>query len=311
MNIIIETPRLYLREFTNKDADDFFDMNNDPEVIKYTGDAPFVSAEAAKEFIDHYDHYKVYGFGRWALCDKTSHSFLGFCGLKYHPNQNLVEVGYRLKRKYWGNGYATESTAACLDYGFKKLNLKAIYAHADPENKASANVLTRCGMEYLFDINHDNALVNFYRKISEKIEIKVIDTEETIAIRQQVLREGSPREECYFPGDNLSTTVHYGIYEENKLAGIATFLEQNHPDFEGAHLQLRGMAILDQFKGKGYGKLLVETGEQLAQTKQKQYIWCNARIIAKPFYEKLGYKTFGDSFEISKVGTHFVMYKKT
>ena len=168
MNIIIETPRLYLREFTNKDADDFFDMNNDPEVIKYTGDAPFVSAEAAKEFIDHYDHYKVYGFGRWALCDKTSHSFLGFCGLKYHPNQNLVEVGYRLKRKYWGNGYATESTAACLDYGFKKLNLKAIYAHADPENKASANVLTRCGMEYLFDINHDNALAEWRFWINSK-----------------------------------------------------------------------------------------------------------------------------------------------
>ncbi|MEX2350625.1 MAG: GNAT family N-acetyltransferase [Flavobacteriaceae bacterium] len=311
MNIIIETPRLYLREFINNDAQDFFEMNNDPEVIKYTGDVPFASVQAAKEFIDNYDHYKLYGFGRWALCDKKSHYFLGFCGLKYHPKQNLMEVGYRLKKKYWGNGYATESTAACLDYGFQKLNLNAIYAHTIPENKASANVLNQCDMEYLFDINHDNALVNFYRKISDKIKIKTIHTEETIAIRQQVLRKGRPREDCYFPDDNLSTTVHYGIYEEKKLAGIATFLEQNHSNFEGAHLQLRGMAVLDQHKGKGYGKLLLETGEQLAHQKKKQLLWCNARIIAKTFYEKLGYITFGNSFEIPKVGTHFVMYKKT
>lgn len=311
MNIIIETPRLYLREFSIKDANDFFEMNNDPDVIKYTGDAPFTSVEKAKEFIDDYDQYTSYGYGRWAVCDKTSNDFLGFCGLKYHPSPNLVEVGYRLKKKYRGNGYATESTAACLDYGFGKLNLNAIYAHVHPENKASEKVLNRCEMEYLYDIFHESGRVRFYRKLRKQLKIKEINTEETIAVRHQILREGRPREDCYFPGDDLSTTTHYGIYNENKLAGIATFLEQNHPDFQGSHIQLRGMAVLDHYKGKGYGKLLLETGEQLANQKQKQLIWCNARIIAKPFYDKLGYKTFGNSFEIPKVGTHFVMYKKT
>lgn len=310
MKIILETPRLYLREFINRDAQAFFEMNNDVDVIKYTGDLPFPSVEKAKEFIDNYDQYKKYGFGRWALCEKTSNAFLGFCGLKYHPSHNLVEVGYRLKKEYWGNGYATESTTACIEFGFKKLNQNAIYAHVHPENKASARVLERCNMKYLFNIWHENNLVHFYRKLSEKLTVKTIDTEETINIRHKVLRQGRPREDCYFPNDNLSTTVHYGIYEGKTLAGIATFLEENHPDFEGEHLQLRGMAVLDQYKAKGYGKLLLEAGEQLANQKKKQYIWCNARIIAKPFYEKMGYKTFGDSFEIPKVGTHFVMFKK-
>jgi len=141
--------------------------------------------------------------------------------------------------------------------------------------------------------------------------IKQITPEETIDVRHPVLRQGRPREDCYFPNDDLNTTVHFGIYDNHKLAGVATFLENNFPDFEGSHLQLRGMAVLDEFKGKGYGKQLLKAGEQLAYQKQKQYLWCNARIVAKSFYENQGYKTFGDSFEIPLVGTHFVMYKET
>ncbi len=146
---------------------------------------------------------------------------------------------------------------------------------------------------------------------TSKFEIKEITTEQTIAVRHPVLRAGRPREDCYFPGDDLSTTVHFGVFVKNKLAGIATFLEQNNLNFDGEHMQLRGMAVLDQFKGKGYGKQLLKAGEQLAYQKQKQYLWCNARIVAKSFYENQGFKTFGDSFEIPLVGTHFVMYKET
>jgi GNAT superfamily N-acetyltransferase len=146
--------------------------------------------------------------------------------------------------------------------------------------------------------------------LKSTLTIKQISTEETIDVRQPVLRAGRPRKDCYFQGDDLSTTVHFGVYDKNKLAGVATFLEQNHHDMEGTHLQLRGMAVLDEFKGKGYGKLLLDEGEKLAIQKQKQIVWCNARLIAKPFYEKFGYKIFGKSFEIPIIGTHFVMYKE-
>lgn len=141
--------------------------------------------------------------------------------------------------------------------------------------------------------------------------IKQISSEETIDVRQAVLRVGRPREDCYFPDDDLNTTVHFGIFDNGKLAGVATFLENNFPDFEGTHIQLRGMAVLDRYKGKGFGKQLLKAGEQLANQKQKKYLWCNARILSQPFYLSQGYKTFGESFEIPIIGTHFVMYKKT
>src|ERR1043166_4540124 len=62
---IIETPRLVLREFVEADAADMFDLNNDPLVIRYTGDPPFASVEATKIFIRQYTHYKTAGYGRW------------------------------------------------------------------------------------------------------------------------------------------------------------------------------------------------------------------------------------------------------
>lgn len=145
---------------------------------------------------------------------------------------------------------------------------------------------------------------------TSKPVIKEITTEQTIAVRHPVLRVGRPREDCYFPEDDLNTTTHYGLFIENKLVGIATFLEQNNPKFVGNHLQLRGMAVLDKFKGNGVGKLLLETGEQLALKKKKTIIWCNARIVAVPFYEKMGYKIVGPTFEIPLVGLHYVMKKE-
>lgn len=143
-----------------------------------------------------------------------------------------------------------------------------------------------------------------------KFIVKKITTEQTIAVRQPVLRAGRPREDCYFQGDDLSTTVHYGVFAESALAGIATFLEQNNTNFDGEHLQLRGMAVLDEFKEKGIGKLLLETGELLARIKEKNLIWCNARILAVPFYKKMGYTTVGYTFEIPLVGVHYVMKKE-
>ena len=91
---IIETPRLILREFTVDDAYKIWELNSDPEVIKYTGDPPFENVENARKFIENYEEYKKTGFGRWAVIKKDSNSFLGWCGLKLNE-QNLVDIGFR------------------------------------------------------------------------------------------------------------------------------------------------------------------------------------------------------------------------
>jgi RimJ/RimL family protein N-acetyltransferase len=77
--------------------------------------------------------------------------FIGWCGLKYLPETNEVDLGYRFMKKFWGNGYATEAALACIEYGFTRLNLRLVVGRALPANLASIKVLEKCGMKYLHE----------------------------------------------------------------------------------------------------------------------------------------------------------------
>ncbi len=164
-SIIIRTARLYLSEFSLKDARGFFDMNNDPEVLRVTGDTPFEDIEQAKAFIQNYNHYQKYGYGRWTIRRIMDDAYLGFCGLKFHPDLEEVDLGYRLDRNHWGNGYACEAANACLEYGFKELKLNRIIGRVQVENKGSIKVLQRIGMRYVENFDFDGKLGAIYDKI--------------------------------------------------------------------------------------------------------------------------------------------------
>ncbi len=153
MNFILETDRLYLREITPDDAHHAYLLNSDPEVIKYTGDPPFDSVEAAREFLENYSDYRNYGYGRWAVIRKADNEFLGWCGLKFHEHE--IDLGFRFFKKYWNNGYATEAAVACIKYGLETLNMKTIVGRAMAENLASINVLKKTGMQYEGNFDFD------------------------------------------------------------------------------------------------------------------------------------------------------------
>ena len=146
---LFETKRLYLREMTPEDAESAYLLNLDPEVICYTGDDPFESVEEAKAFLENYSHYRQYGFGRWAVVLKETNEFLGWCGLKYTPELDEFDIGYRFLQKFWGLGYATETAEACLHYGFETLKIPAIVGRAMPENGSSVRILEKIGLTYL------------------------------------------------------------------------------------------------------------------------------------------------------------------
>ncbi len=93
--------------------------------------------------------YTLYGHGRWAIRLKETQEFIGWCGLKKNPMKNEVNLGYRLKRKFWQQGFATEAAQASLSYGFTTLNLTRIIARAHKENHASMHVIKKCGMKYI------------------------------------------------------------------------------------------------------------------------------------------------------------------
>lgn len=137
MNVIIETDRLLLRTFTIDDAQLIYDLNNDPEVIRYTYD-PVTDLDHALSVLEKtiLPQYSLYNYGRWAVHIKPALEFIGWCSLKFRPERQEVDLGYRFKRSAWGKDYATEAAFACLKYGFEKLNLTIIGAHAEVSNTA-------------------------------------------------------------------------------------------------------------------------------------------------------------------------------
>lgn len=147
---------------------------------------------------------------------------------------------------------------------------------------------------------------------STMITIKEIPFQETFAIRHPVLRAGKPIESCHFKDDELNSTKHFGIFENDNLIGVASLFEQKNPFFDDENqMQLRGMAVLETHQKQGLGEKLLHHCEYYSKTKNKSLLWFNARINAVPFYKKSGYEIIGNPFEIEDVGTHFVMFKKT
>lgn len=167
MEPVFETERCYLREFSVDDAQSFYDLNSDPEVVKYTGDGAFNSLCEAKSFLQNYDQYELHGYGRWAVISKETNEFLGWCGLKYMPKDDAADLGYRFFRKYWNQGYATETAKASLTYGFNNLKLHKIVGRAMKSNIASIKVLENVGMHYVgkFDFeDHEGVLYEIENK---------------------------------------------------------------------------------------------------------------------------------------------------
>ena len=144
----ISTDRLVLRRFCAQDAAPLFEMNSDPEVLRYTGDEPFPDVSAAADFIRNYSHYRDHVFGRWAVTSRESGEFMGFCGLRYSEDSGEVDLGFRLFRRYWARGIATEAARAALQAGFEQFQLGEITGRAMRENLPSITVLQKLGMRF-------------------------------------------------------------------------------------------------------------------------------------------------------------------
>ena len=155
MKILIETERLLIRELNKIDKQDLFEMDSDSEVHLFLENKPVKTIdeiEVAIELISK--QYEKYGIGRWAAIDKRTGECLGWCGLKYHHERmnnhiNFYELGYRFKKKHWGKGYATESSLAILEFGFKHLKMHSVFAITDPKNLKSKHVLIKLGFKFV------------------------------------------------------------------------------------------------------------------------------------------------------------------
>jgi len=161
---IIESERLYLKEFTQSDVGDFFRLNSDANVMKFIC-PPETDVNVIKENIAKIRRYykENPGLGIWASLEKKSDEFIGFFELAHMDNTEEIEVGYRLHKRYWGEGYATEMTKVLIDYGFNQLKLEEIVGITHPENFASQRVLQKAGLEFIKDAFFYEIDVKYYR----------------------------------------------------------------------------------------------------------------------------------------------------
>lgn len=165
MEQILQTQRLFLRQFSNNETDALLllNLNSRPEVLRYLHEPVLVDVAHAKEILNNIilPQYED-NLGRWAVHLKANNEFIGWCGLKYRPERDEIDLGYRFLPAAWGNGYATESAKACLQYGFETLKLEKINACAHVENTASLAILKKIGMEYTHDEEIDECPVKCF-----------------------------------------------------------------------------------------------------------------------------------------------------
>jgi ribosomal-protein-alanine N-acetyltransferase len=151
----LETNRLLLRQWVENDLPIFAALNSDHEVMEYF--PALLSIEESNEIAEKCKSLiSERGWGFWAVELKSSGEFIGFVGL-HIPKPNLpyspcVEIGWRLIKKSWGNGYATEAGQEALDYAFNTLNLSEVVSFTTISNIRSRSVMKRLG----FSNTHQN-----------------------------------------------------------------------------------------------------------------------------------------------------------
>lgn len=147
--IILETPRLYLREMGPADFADLAEILQNPAVM-YAYEHTFDDA-GVRGWLERQIPRYAFGWGMWAAIVKATGAMAGQCGLTLQPwrGREVPEIGYLFKKAYWGNGYAAEAAQGCKKYAFEVLGLDTVYSIIRDTNLASQKVAQKNGMRIL------------------------------------------------------------------------------------------------------------------------------------------------------------------
>lgn len=147
--IIFETERLRVRQFVPADADDFYRIQGDPEIMRYIR-KPKSRRESnrfLKENIELYAANPLHG--RWAVVDRQDPTvFIGSMAVISWDQPDRIQIGYVLLAEYWGRGYATELVKTGKRYAFEKAGVSLLYGVTETPNTASQQVLLKNGFVF-------------------------------------------------------------------------------------------------------------------------------------------------------------------
>ncbi len=145
--IVLETERLYLRQWVPDDWVRFKQLLVNPQVSQYVPQRDWTDERIQSRISDYTQQSGIRGWTLWPVIHRADSRFIGFCGFG-NEDSSEVGMGWRLLPEYWGQGLATEAAAATLHYGFSTWGFPLVSAHAQIPNKASSRVLEKIGMTY-------------------------------------------------------------------------------------------------------------------------------------------------------------------
>jgi GNAT superfamily N-acetyltransferase len=138
-------------------------------------------------------------------------------------------------------------------------------------------------------------------------------------LRTRILRPGWTDRLATYPEDDAPDTRHLAAFDGDAVVGVGTIYPEAPPAAHrgaipeaayapGASVRLRGMATASETRGAGHGRAVLEGCFREARALGATHLWCNARLVAVPFYERLGLACVGDLFDMPEIGPHYVMW---
>ncbi len=155
--MVFQSDRLIFSTWSDSDKSWFSEMNADPEVMQYFPKE--LTKEESVEFLDRLQkHQSKHGYCYFKVTEKESNVPMGFIGLAYQEYKTeftpAIDIGWRLKKEYWGKGYATEGAIRCLRFAFEERNISKVIAACILQNKPSEKVMQKIGMEKQGKFHH-------------------------------------------------------------------------------------------------------------------------------------------------------------
>jgi RimJ/RimL family protein N-acetyltransferase len=146
-DFVLKTARLTLRPFQDGDSDAFAELNSDPDVMADLG-GPFARAQSDDKLGRYITAARETEHSRLAIFS-DSNEFLGYCGIMERVICGLgfhYDLGWRLNKRAWGHGYASEAARAVLRDALETNGLKEVLAYTGPDNLRSQKVMERLNL---------------------------------------------------------------------------------------------------------------------------------------------------------------------
>lgn len=143
------------------------------------------------------------------------------------------------------------------------------------------------------------------------MDVRTIDSTQTHDLRWRVLwPHKSSVHDCFIDIDNEPDAFHLAVFDDDRIVAVGSFFKAETPKLKGEKLyRLRAMASDPEYRGKGCGKMLLESAFEILKARDCSALWCDARVVAFGFYRSLGFHFLEETYMIPIIGEHYFMWK--